>query len=74
MLFGLFGAGVEAGRKYSVVFGRRIDRGAAPPRKPQTERQKRRAAKRSTAKARREERQHVRRFGKPKVAATPPSG
>ena len=48
MLFGLFGAGVENGRKYSVVFGARVDRGAAPPPKPKTARQIRRETRRAT--------------------------
>jgi hypothetical protein len=59
ILFGLFGAGVEAGRKYSVVFGARINRGAAPPAKPKTARQLRRESRR----AKRADRQRARRVG-----------
>jgi hypothetical protein len=47
MLFGLFGGGVQAGRKYAVVFGAKIQRGAAPAAKPKTARQLRREARRA---------------------------
>ena len=67
ILFGLFGGGVANGRKYAAVFGRRIDRGPAPPPKPKTKRQKRRDAKKAARRSRREQRRHVRRFGKPKA-------
>ena len=52
MLFGLFGAGVTEGRKYSVVFGAKLDRGPAPPPKPKSAREKKREDRRSSRKQR----------------------
>ena len=57
-LFGAFGAGVKNGRKYTAVFGAKIDRGPAPtqPTKSQARRarrQQRREAKKATQQAQR---------------------
>jgi hypothetical protein len=74
ILFGLFGGGVQAGRKYAVVFGARINRGAARPRakpraKPKTAGQLRRESRRAT----REQRRQTRSLPPPKPAPPKPA-
>lgn len=61
ILFGAFGAGVEEGRRYTAIFGRRIDRGPAkPPTKAALRRQERRAARKAARQAKAELRRTAR--------------
>ncbi|MBX7084083.1 MAG: hypothetical protein K1X88_33045, partial [Nannocystaceae bacterium] len=59
VLLGLFGGGVEAGRRYVSIFGGRIDRGpgvAPPERKPRPKRTRKRRGERSDRAAKKPQR------------------